>query len=191
MSVQKVDVSTDRPAVSMQTAIRAWVEPHKPHRAGNRQRSAMPWRPQSYGERVLVFDTETTTDAAQRLLFGFFRLYDGDRLVEEGLIAADVLDQPSMEAIAEYAARCRLPIYSRERFVEEVFYPEVYVLGTLCVGFHISFDLVRLRFTRACAVAKIAASFGSSCRGASAGTTSGSNQLPGKRPSLGSSPNVS
>ena len=128
----------------MQTAIRAWVEPHKPRRGGNRHRAAVPWRPQPYGERVLVFDTETTTDAAQRLLFGFFRLYDHDRLIEEGLIAADVLDQPSMEAITEYAVRCRLPIYSRERFVEEVLYPEVYVLGTLCVGFHISFDLARI-----------------------------------------------
>ena len=143
-SLRKGDVSTDTPAVSMRTAIRAWVEPDKRHRRGNRQRSAVPWRPQGYGERVLVFDTETTTDAAQRLLFGFFRLYDHDRLVEEGLIAADVLDHPSMEAIAEYAARCRLPIYSRERFVEEVLYPEVYVLGTLCVGFHVSFDLARI-----------------------------------------------
>jgi hypothetical protein len=129
----------------MQTAVRAWVEPHKPRRAGiKRERKAVPWRPQPYGERVLVFDTETTTDVAQRLLFGFFRLYERDRLVEEGLIAADVLDQPSMEAIAEYGARCRLPIYSRERFVEEVFYPEVDILGTLCVGFHISFDLARI-----------------------------------------------
>jgi hypothetical protein len=144
-SVRKATVSTDAPAVSMQTAVRAWVEPHKTRRAGTkRDRKAVSWRPQSYGERVLVFDTETMTDAAQRLLFGFFRLYERDRLIEEGLIAADVLDQPSMEAIAEYAARCRLPIYSRERFVEEVFYPEVYILGTLCASFHLSFDLPRI-----------------------------------------------
>ncbi|MGC1336276.1 MAG: hypothetical protein WA812_12975, partial [Candidatus Cybelea sp.] len=109
-------------AVAMFTAVRAWVEPRKPGRAGTRRdRTVVPWRPQPYGERVLVFDTETTTDAAQRLLFGFFRLYERDKLIAEGLIAADVLDQPSMEAIAEYAARCTLPIYSRERFVEEVF----------------------------------------------------------------------
>ena len=114
------------------------------HRGGNRQRRAVPWRPQPYGQRVLVFDTETTTDAAQRLLFGFFRLYEEDRLIREGLIAADVLDQDAMEAIVEYAARCRLPIYSRERFVEEVFYPEAYVLGTLCVGFNLPFDLTRI-----------------------------------------------
>jgi hypothetical protein len=104
----------------------------------------MPWRPQRYGDRVLVFDTETTIDAAQRLLFGFFRLYERDSLVREGIIVADSLDHASMVAIAEYAARCRLPIYSRERFVEEVFYPEVYVEGTLCVGFNLPFDLARV-----------------------------------------------
>lgn len=129
----------------MFTAVRAWVEPRKPHRTtGKRDRKAVPWRPQPYGQRVLVFDTETTTDAAQRLLFGFFRLYERDRLMQEGLIAADVLDHDAMVAIAEYAARCGLRIYSRERFVEEVFYPEVYVLGTLCVGFHLAFDLPRI-----------------------------------------------
>jgi hypothetical protein len=129
--------------VPVATAIRAWVEPHKPgHRT--RKPRLVPWRPQRYGERVLVFDTETTIDAAQRLLFGFFRLYEKDRLICEGLIVADVLDHESMAAISEYSARCCVPIYSRERFVEDVFYPEVYVLGTLCVGFNLPFDLARI-----------------------------------------------
>ncbi len=74
-----------------------------------RKRSVKPpWRPQRYGERVLVFDTETTTDAAQRLLFGFFRLYERDRLILEGLIVADILDYEQMTTLTEYAARCRL-----------------------------------------------------------------------------------
>jgi hypothetical protein len=55
-----------------------------------------------------------------------------------------VLDYEQIIAIQEYAAKCRLPIYSRERFVEEVFYPEIYVLGTLCVGFNLPFDLARI-----------------------------------------------
>ena len=69
--------------------MRAWVEPRQPRRRAGRRRTApVPWRPQPYGQRVLVFDTETTTDAAQRLLYGLFRIYDRDRLVQEGLIAA-------------------------------------------------------------------------------------------------------
>ena len=46
--------------------------------------------------------------------------------------------------IAERASKSRLPIYSRERFVEDVFYPEVYREGTLCVGFNLPFDLTRI-----------------------------------------------
>ncbi|MFY9737683.1 MAG: hypothetical protein WAK11_01395, partial [Candidatus Cybelea sp.] len=138
----------------MKTAIRAWVEPWKPHRHKRRNPKAkpkpVPWRPQPYGERVLVFDTETTVDAAQRLLFGFFRLYERDRLVREGIIVADLLDHESMIAISEYAAKCRLRIYSRERFVEEVFYPEVCAEGSLCVGFNLPFDLSRIAIHGGC-----------------------------------------
>jgi hypothetical protein len=146
--------STDTPTVEIKTAIRAWVEPWKPRRNKRRNPKAqpkpVPWRPQPYGDRVLVFDTETTVDAAQRILFGFFRLYERDRLIREGIIVADVLDHESMIAIAEYRAKCRLPIYSRERFVEEVFYPEVYNEGTLCVGFNLPFDLSRIAIHGGC-----------------------------------------
>lgn len=140
--------------IAVETAIRAWVKPDKKHKKrtkhAKRAKPETPWRPQPYGERVLVFDTETTTDHAQRLLFAFFRIYERDKLVLEGIIAADVLDHQAMEAISTYAARHRLPIYSRERFVEEVFYPEVYELGTLCVGFNLPFDLARIALRAGC-----------------------------------------
>ena len=130
--------------LAVDTAIRAWVEPHRAHKRGNGKPKNVAWRPQPYGNRILVFDTETTTDAAQRLLFGFFRLYDRDRLIEEGLIVTDLLDYEQMTTLTEYAAKCHLPIYSRVRFVEERFYPEVYAEGTVCVGYHLPFDLTRI-----------------------------------------------
>jgi hypothetical protein len=133
--------------IAVQTAIRAWVQPAKKRRG---KRGAIPWRAAPYGQRVIVWDTETTTDCAQRLLFGFFRLYENDRLVGEGMIVADVLDYEQMIAVQEYATRHRLPIYSRERFVETVFYPEVYELGTLCVGFNLPFDLARIAVHAGC-----------------------------------------
>jgi hypothetical protein len=49
-----------------------------------------------------------------------------------------------MAMIAEHASKSRLPIYSRERFVEEVFYPEVYREGTFCVRFNLPFGLTRI-----------------------------------------------
>lgn len=133
------------PFATVTTAIRAWVEARKSPRRSNKSKpKAVPWRPQRYGDRVLVFDTETTTDAAQRLLFGFFRLYERDRLLVEGIIAADTLEYDQINTISEYATRNRLQIYSRERFVEEIFYPQVYVEGTLCLGFNLPFDLARI-----------------------------------------------
>src|SRR5580704_133748 len=153
-SAEKGALSADAPSVSMKTAIRAWVEPWKPRRNKRPNPKAKPklapWRPRPYGERVLVFDTETTVDAAQRLLYGFFRLYEHDRLIREGIIVADVLDHDAMIGIAEYRAKCRLPIYSRERFAEEVFYPEVYAEGTLCIGFNLPFDLSRIAIGAGC-----------------------------------------
>jgi len=134
--------------ISVETAIRAWVEPKKRRPSAKGRRIA--FRPQPYGKRVLVFDTETTTDHAQRLLFGFFRLYEDTRLVLEGLIVADVLAHDDMEAVSVYAAKCGLPIYSREAFIEDVFFPEVYVRGTLCAGFNLPFDFSRIAIHAGC-----------------------------------------
>ncbi len=134
--------------IVVETAIRAWVEPDRPR---GRHKRDPPWRPQRYGDRVLVFDTETTTDHSQRLLFGFFRIYARDKLAMEGIIAAEKLDQDAMLAINEYAARNRLPVLSREEFIEKMFFPEVYDLGTLCVGYnHLLFDLPRLALDAGC-----------------------------------------
>jgi hypothetical protein len=134
--------------IPVDTAIRAWVEPETRRR--KKRKRDPPWRPQSYGQRVLIFDTETTTDHAQRLLFAFFRIYERDRFVREGIVAAELLDHKAMMAINEYATKHRLPVYSRERFVEEVFFPEVCALGTLCVGFNLPFDLARVALDAGC-----------------------------------------
>lgn len=127
--------------IRVQTAIRAWVEPNRSRR---KRPAAVPWRPMPYGERVLVFDTETTTDSTQRLLYGFFRLYESDRLILEGVIMAETLSTDQIAIITAYARRNRLRAYTREEFVEGVFYPEVYALGTLCAGFNLPFDLSRI-----------------------------------------------
>ena len=48
--------------------------------------SELPWRAIPFDERVLVFDTETTTDFTQRLLFGVFRNYVHGELLEEASV---------------------------------------------------------------------------------------------------------
>ncbi|HEY1681775.1 MAG TPA: hypothetical protein VGF98_09085 [Candidatus Tumulicola sp.] len=138
------------PWVTRQSAVRAWVEPHSERPERKEAKKGPGWRKTPYGDRVLVFDTETTTDTAQRLLFGFFRLYIHDGLAEEALIVSDVLDQSEMECVTEYAARCGLKMYSREQFVEQIFYPEVYLRGAVCVGFNLPFDLSRIAYLARC-----------------------------------------
>ena len=51
-----------------------------------------------FDENVLVFDTETTADVEQCLLFGTFRLYRDRALVEEGVFYADDLDRAMCDA---------------------------------------------------------------------------------------------
>jgi len=98
----------------------------------------------------LVLDTETTTDAAQQLLFGSYRVYDGTKLLQEGLIHADDLDTTSLAKVQQYAAENqaasgrRLRVRSRSDFVEAVLWKVGYRGRGLIVGFNLAFDLSRL-----------------------------------------------
>src|SRR5215218_8065212 len=75
---------------SLSAAVRAWTEPRK-ERSQRRKHRAVPVR------HLLVFDTETTIDETQALLFGAFRYcrIDGTTVttVAEGLIYADDLPE--------------------------------------------------------------------------------------------------
>ena len=114
-------------------------------------------------DRVLLFDTETTTDKMQRFLFGSYRIsrWHGNppRLVceEEALIHADGLwkfDPEGWKCLREYvrtreatnetSGDLRLRLLSRSQFVEEVFWHTAYKARALVVGFNLPFDLSRI-----------------------------------------------
>jgi hypothetical protein len=124
------------------SAVRAWVVPKQPGRP--LLPHEIPWRAAKLDERVLVFDTETTTDFTQRLLFGVFRNYVKGELLQEGLFLGDSVKESGAEVARAYAAEHNLTAYTRTEFVERIFYPEVYVQGALCVGFNLPFDLSRI-----------------------------------------------
>ena len=130
-----------------ETAIRAWVDiPRRRKRPIRR----VPWRNSPFGKRVLVFDTETTTDHLQRLLFAVFRLYESGRLVQEALFMGDSLTEKQLILIHEYRRREGLQALTRMAFCKEIFYPEIYLRGTLCVGFNLPFDLSRIAMKAGC-----------------------------------------
>jgi len=127
-------------------------------RKGNRQRPL----PAKWPNRVLVFDTETTTDAAQKLTFGCYRLCQlgpaGYRCADEGLLYSDDLNTQHRKIIDRYIhdsrnipvvevkmfpPRMQLNLLSRSAFVERVFWKEIRK-GTMVVGFNLPFDISRL-----------------------------------------------
>ncbi len=114
-------------------------------------------------EAVLIFDTETTTDATQRLTFGCYRYcvwtQDGRLVcVEEGIIHADDLperDPAGFATLKEYArshwGECVapghsaiMPVYSRSEFMAQVFWKRACKDRALVVGFNLPFDLSRI-----------------------------------------------
>ena len=116
--------------------------------------------PPKWPDRVLVFDTETTTGTVQDLLFGAYRLCErsGDEYLcsEEGLLHADNLDAAQLEILKRYASselsgvevksfppKLKLALYSRSTFLKKVFWKTAQ-RGALIVAFNAPFDLSQL-----------------------------------------------
>lgn len=132
-------------------ALRAYAErTDVPHRAGS------PVARKGWPQQILVFDTETTVDALQRLMFGSYRhLERGEdlkaTLLEEGLFYEDSLPQSDPSGFAALRAYIKkhpeLKLFSRSEFLGEVFYRVAYQARALVVGFNLPFDLTRLAAT--------------------------------------------
>ncbi|KLK87256.1 DNA polymerase [Methanoculleus sediminis] len=95
--------------------------------------------------RVLVFDTETTIDAYQNLKIGYFRVYHDGYIQHEGLFHdPSLLTTEEMATLKSYATENYIGLYSLPEFIDDVFYPEVYELHTLCIGYNLAFDVSRI-----------------------------------------------
>jgi hypothetical protein len=119
-------------------AVRAHVPPIKERR---------PRRLTEGPDLVLVFDTETSVDAAQRLLFGSYRVYREGRLIEEGLFHGEDNVREVLEAYARAHSDDRgghLRVLSRAEFVERLVWRIGYVARARIVGFNLPFDLSRV-----------------------------------------------
>ena len=122
-------------AVRRSILLRAYAEvPYEKHR------SKAPITP----EWLLVFDTETTPNEAQRLRFGVYQLLQKGRLRQHGLFYDDV-EPAELEALKTEAPKhgCVEPITVSD-FVHKIFLPTAFRAGGLVVGFNLPFDLSRL-----------------------------------------------
>jgi hypothetical protein len=115
--------------------LRAYAEaPYEKHR------SKAPITP----EWLLVFDTKTTSNEAQRLRFGVYQLLQNGRLRQHGLFYDDV-KPAELETLKAEAPKhgCVEPI-SVFDFIHKIFLPTAFKAGGLVVGFNLPFDLSRL-----------------------------------------------
>jgi len=138
---------------SLKIAIRAFIERRPARVPLSKPKPALGWP-----ESVLIFDTETTTDWTQRLLFGSYRWGHFDSTggfvcQEEGLFHADELADADVATLQAYVAshapvhpkrrQPELVLQSRRAFVNSVFWRAIHD-GALIVGFNLPFDLTRL-----------------------------------------------
>jgi hypothetical protein len=131
------------------------VTPKKNRKKRKNQNDGPKWP-----NRVLVFDTETTTDTWQNLTFGAYRLCQliSRKYIcsEEGLVYADHLGPRQLKVLKTYVAnqlaeieiksfppKLNLKRYSRSEFLEKVFWNAI-KNGAMIVGFNLPFDLSRL-----------------------------------------------
>lgn len=104
-----------------------------------------------YGQRIMVLDTETTTDIYMNLLLGQAMIIEGtnqahiDGIVKEHyLFYSDNLTKSQMAVLKQYAEDKGAILISKQEFIDEVFWSEIWELGSICVGFNLPFDLSRL-----------------------------------------------
>ena len=95
-------------------------------------------------DRVLVFDTETRTDLYQNMTFGYFTIYDHNRLDVSGIFYdPKITDSKEKQTLENYSARKNVELFTLDEF-RILFLHEIFDLQTLCIGFNLPFDLTRI-----------------------------------------------
>jgi hypothetical protein len=131
-------------------ALRAFVsklpEPEVPQKKAKRPRRARPSAGPS--EYTLVFDTETTIDASQRLRIGCYQFRKGEVLDEQGLFFDPnvLLSATDKELLADFAKSRGLKCMTKAAFIDDIFYGLAYDLRATIVGFNLPFDYHALPF---------------------------------------------
>ena len=103
--------------------------------------------PENHNTNIrLIFDTETTIDQYQNLLFGSCliqtKLSTGIK-VKWYLFYGDISDD-KIRIIEEYGKRQSIDVSPVREFVENIFYPYAYKMRCEVIGFNLPFDLSRL-----------------------------------------------
>jgi hypothetical protein len=129
--------------ITLPALVRCWQKDSRPSRPRKK------WQEKTReSDLILVFDTETTTDVSQRLLFGAYeagRVLDGQvEVVERGLFHADDLpefDPAGYEVLRDHAEKHEVVLRSRAEFWHQVLKRLGYNAQARVVGFNLPFDI--------------------------------------------------
>lgn len=107
-------------------------------------------KPRQPSEWVLIFDTETTTDAAQKLRFGTYQVRKEHELIESGIFYnPETLRQSEIGTLKDYCDRHDLKQLTAKEFIDGIFYRIGYAYRGTIVGFNLPFDISRLAIDHA------------------------------------------
>lgn len=124
-------------------AVRAFAPPPKAEEKPTRKKRT--GKPAPASEYTLVFDTETTVDASQRLRIGAYQFRKGDVLDEAGLFHDPAaLGAAELEVLKRFASGNGMKLRTVSEFVGEVLFARAYDLRASIVGFNLPFDISRL-----------------------------------------------
>ncbi|MCJ8306185.1 MAG: hypothetical protein HRU07_03945 [Nitrosopumilus sp.] len=121
-------------------AVRAYTVPKSMKKPQNNTH----FEPKTHFDRVIVWDTETTTDLYQNLKFGYFEILQQGILEHTGLFYDESFVSPrELDSLQSVSKSNLIQLYSIDEF-REIFLREVYDLESLCVGFNLPFDITRI-----------------------------------------------
>ena len=96
-------------------------------------------------KRLLIFDTETTSDSFQNLKFGSCIVIDNEKEMLNAIFYSPENISNNEEVILrQYCLQNNIPLLTTKEFIENILYPELFGVQTLCIGFNLPFDLSRL-----------------------------------------------
>jgi len=126
--------------VKLPIFVRAYVPASK---AKQLRHFPNPQQPPS--EYNFIFDTETSTDGAQRLRFSVWQLRKGSELIEAGIFYNPKnVTRLELALLCRYAKKHEMKFLKIGAFINDVFYGKAYELRANIIGFNLPFDLSRL-----------------------------------------------
>jgi hypothetical protein len=93
---------------------------------------------------TLVFDTETTVDAAQKLMIAAWQWREGDELKGSGLVYNPMLvTGKDLNCLQRYANARKLSLLTQDKFIDSILYRKAYDVSGSIFGLNLPFDISR------------------------------------------------